>query len=148
VRFERTAIGLEVQKSSVSPVYRALWCLPIPIYRGKNVQAVHCFYGVVRVLHQNCTRNSRIKSKANQAEIRKGDSNTSVQLGIATHIEEPDPVQSDLGFQTPPSTFHRGSSSNPPLGDHRSLERECRWLRMILGRFYKTRGSVSKSFQP
>ena len=34
VRFERTTIGLEVQKSSVSPVYRAPWCLPTPIYRG------------------------------------------------------------------------------------------------------------------
>ena len=57
MRFERTVFGLEDQKSSVSPVYRELWCLPTPIYRGKNVQAVHSFYAVTQILHRNCTRN-------------------------------------------------------------------------------------------
>ncbi len=91
-RFERGTVGLEVQKSSVSPVYRVLWCLSTPIYRGKFVQAAPCFYGVVRVLLQNCTGQDGIVSPLHQAETRRGDSNAPVQLGIAKHIEVPDPV--------------------------------------------------------
>jgi hypothetical protein len=61
-RLERGTVGLEDQKISVPPVYREQWCLPTPIYWGKNFQAVHRFYNVIRILHQNCTRN--IKGKA------------------------------------------------------------------------------------
>jgi len=45
-------------------------------------QAVYTFHGLVRKLHPNCTAH----------EARKGDSNAPVQLGIAKHIEELDPM--------------------------------------------------------
>ena len=59
-----------------------------PAQAGLLVQAVHCFYGVVSILHRNCTGHCGIVSHLHQAETRKGGSNTSVQLGIAKYIED------------------------------------------------------------
>jgi len=47
-----------------------------------TVHDVYAVHAVLPQLHQNCTAH----------EARKGDSNAPVQLGIAKHIEEPDPV--------------------------------------------------------
>ena len=136
--FEPWTYWLRVGKDSVSPVYRVLRCLPTPIYRGKSVQAVHSFYEVIRILHRNCTGYGEISQSMSQAEIRKGDSNTTVLLGVSK-LKNQILWQFVLDFQTHPYFFV--DLYRFPGGNLSPVERDCqsRLLdsRKILGTEHK-----------